>query len=75
MREGGALVEVLPWNFHGKGCGWADQYFKDWFDVDHSVNTGYFRQGQGKRQVAVVLLCWQCTAHMLAWHGGGTFLV
>ncbi|EFN50995.1 expressed protein [Chlorella variabilis] len=43
MPNGSALVEVLPWNFHGKGCTWADQYFSDWYAIDHSVNSGYFR--------------------------------
>ncbi|PSC70577.1 hypothetical protein C2E20_6087 [Micractinium conductrix] len=42
-REGSALVEILPWNFHGKGCTWADQYFSDWYETDHTVDTGYFR--------------------------------
>lgn len=28
MREGTALVEILPWNWNGKHCTWADQYFK-----------------------------------------------
>ena len=28
MPNGTALVEILPWDFHGKGCTWADQYFR-----------------------------------------------
>lgn len=82
MREGSALVEILPWNWNGERCTWADQYFRwerhkgsrgpacpgkpmharqaraaawchlprphtlccrDWFDIDHSVYTAYFR--------------------------------
>ncbi|KAL4853718.1 hypothetical protein ACK3TF_005327 [Chlorella vulgaris] len=43
MPPGSALVEILPWNFHGYGCTWADQYFSDWFDVDKSVDSVYLR--------------------------------
>ena len=28
LPDGGALVEILPWNFHGKDCTWADQYYR-----------------------------------------------
>lgn len=33
MPPGSALVEILPWNFHGYGCTWADQYFRCEFCV------------------------------------------
>jgi len=42
MPNGSALVEVIPWNFHGK-CGWADQYYADWYEEDRTVNSAYFR--------------------------------
>lgn len=28
MPNGSALVEILPYNFHGKHCTWADQYYR-----------------------------------------------
>ncbi len=28
MPNGTGLVEILAWNFYGKGCTWADQYFR-----------------------------------------------
>lgn len=43
MPNGSALVEIIPWSFQGNGCSWADQYFSDWFESDHTLNTGYFR--------------------------------
>ncbi|PRW61210.1 hypothetical protein C2E21_0582 [Chlorella sorokiniana] len=43
MKPGTALVEILPWNFHGEHCTFADQYYKDWYELDHSVDTAYFR--------------------------------
>lgn len=28
MPNGTGLVELLAWHFHGQGCTWADQYFR-----------------------------------------------
>ncbi|KAI7844869.1 hypothetical protein COHA_001522 [Chlorella ohadii] len=43
MPPGTALVEILAWNFHGEHCTFADQYYKDWYELDRSVDTAYFR--------------------------------
>jgi len=42
MPNGSALVEAIPWNFHNE-CGWADQYYSDWYETDHTTNSAYFR--------------------------------
>ncbi|KAL4438194.1 hypothetical protein ABPG77_010555 [Micractinium sp. CCAP 211/92] len=43
MPNGTGLVEILAWNFHGKGCTWAGQYFSRRYEQDHTVESGYFR--------------------------------
>jgi hypothetical protein len=40
LPAGSAVVEVLCWNFCGP---WPDSYFRQAFEGDQSVNSGYFR--------------------------------
>jgi len=40
LPPGGALIEILGWDFCGQ---WPDQYFKDPMEMDRTVPTAYFR--------------------------------
>ena len=40
LPAGSAVVEVLCWNFAGT---WPDSYYKQSFEYDQSVKSGFFR--------------------------------
>ena len=44
-----AIVPPRRRNFHGNGCTWIDQYYADWYNMDRSVHSAYFRLVADKR--------------------------
>lgn len=40
-----ARAALVPPGTSAAGCTWIDQYFSDWFNIDHSVESAYFRCG------------------------------